>query len=96
MFEFNSDVDCRLSLLTGLPDSAELAPLRQTSGSGVTSSRHYLFPRGSEQKFTGEDFPLSPGDMSEEEMTYDPDKGLDTFPLSILMETTEGIYTRQK
>lgn len=90
-FEFNSDVDCRLSLLSSLPDSAELAALRHNPGSGVTSSRHYLFPRGSERNFTGEEFPLWPGRMSEEELGYDPESGQDTFPIAILMETADGM-----
>lgn len=90
-FEFNSDVDCRLSLLSSLPDSTELAALRHNPGSGVTSSHHYLFPRGSERKFIGKDFPLSPEDMREEDRAYDPENGHDTFPLAILLETAGGM-----
>ena len=88
-FEFNSDVSCRVSLLSSLPDSAELETLRHSNGSGVTGSHHHLFPRGSEQKFNGRDFPLSPGEMNEESLTYDPENGHDTFPLAILVETTD-------
>ena len=86
-FEFNSDVECRFSLLLSLPDTTGLASLRQGPGSGVKSSRHYSFPEGSEQKFVSEGFPLQLGVMSEEELGYSPESGQDAFPLAILMET---------
>lgn len=91
VFEFNSDVDCRISLLSTLPDSTELSDLRYSPGSGVKSSQHHLFSKGSEVIFTGTNFPLSPGEMDEESLTYDPDNGHDTFPLAILMETADGM-----
>ena len=89
-FEFNSDVDCRISLLSALPDSAELSSLRHGPGSGVQSSQHYLFPCGSEQSFNGRDFPLTPGQMREEELRYNPEEGQDMFPIAIFMETSSG------
>ena len=89
-FEFNSDVDCRLSLLSSLPDTADLCDLRYSPGTGVTSSQHHLFSKGSEMNFKGRDFPLTPGELREEDLSYDPENGQDTFPFAILMETATG------
>ena len=89
-FEFNSDVDCRISLLSSVPDATDVGSLRDPQGSGLTRSPYCHFNRGSEVKFTGEDFPVSPGNMSEENLTYDPENGQDTFPIAILIETADG------
>ena len=89
-FEFNSDVDCRISLLSSLPDGTDVGSLRDLQGSGITRSTYHHHNRGSEVKFTGDDFPVSPGDMSEESLTYDPENGHDTFPIAILIETADG------
>ena len=89
-FEFNSSVDCCVSLLSSLPDSVDLATLRNGPGSGVDISQHYLFSCGSEQTFNGRDFPLTPASMTEEELSYNPEEGQDEFPLAILLETSGG------
>jgi E3 ubiquitin-protein ligase MGRN1 len=88
-FEFNSDVDCRISLLSSLPDGTDVGSLRDPQGSGLTRSAYHHHNRGSEVKFTGDDFPVSPGNMSEESLTFDPENGQDTFPIAILIETAD-------
>ena len=93
-FEFSSDVDCCVSLLSEIPDSVDVGTLREPLSNGVVRSAYHHYRQGSEVKFTKEDFPVFPGDMSEENMTYDPENGHDTFPIAILIETEDGANIR--
>ena len=62
------------------------------SGEGVTVSQTFHYSAGCEQQFGETSFTIAPGQLQEEQLTFDPENGQDRFPVVILMEvdSTDG------
>ena len=109
-FTFDSDVDCRFTILTGLPDTTQLSELPQRwdyiyhhgddcyhrhywtnriSGAGEGVSKTFSYSRGSDQQFKQTEYVVTPSEMDEDKLTYDPENDKNHFALVILMQSRD-------
>ena len=60
-------------------------------GTKISASFHHS--SGSEQQFSEGGYTIAPGDLDEDQLSYDPENGQERFPIAILMES-DGIDGR--
>ena len=53
-------------------------------------SSTFQYPAGSEQRFSETGYTIAPGDLQEDQLSYDPENDQQKFPVAILLETNTG------